>query len=59
MEDYNENGTCCICGKEYTHWGNNALPINDGRCCDKCNNDIVIPERIKRMIQGKSIYEKE
>lgn len=59
MKDYNENGTCCICGKEYTHWGNNALPISDGRCCDVCDNTSVIPERIKRIKEGKSIYEKE
>lgn len=59
MENYTEVGNCSICGNQYKRYGNNALPINDGRCCDKCNNDIVIPERIKRMIQGKSIYEKE
>jgi len=27
--------------------GNNAQPINDGRCCDDCNAD-VIKERITR-----------
>jgi hypothetical protein len=29
--------------------GHNAEPINDGRCCGYCNNDIVIPARILRM----------
>ena len=26
--------------------GNNAQPVNDGRCCDKCNWETVIPARI-------------
>lgn len=28
-------------------YGNNAQPINDGRCCDLCNLMYVIPARIK------------
>ena len=27
---------CSICYKEYSGWGNNALPVNSGRCCDYC-----------------------
>ena len=26
--------------------GHNAEPINDGRCCTECNNNVVIPLRI-------------
>lgn len=26
--------------------GNNAWPINDGRCCDDCNANVVIRARI-------------
>lgn len=26
--------------------GNNALPVNDGRCCDECNMEFVIPARL-------------
>ena len=44
--DYEKTGTCSICGKTYEHWGNNAWPINEGRCCDKCNLDYVVPARI-------------
>lgn len=46
---------CSICKKEIekdaTGWdeGNNAQPINRGRCCDSCNINKVIPERLKRM----------
>ena len=44
---------CSICNKEIepdmNGWsgGNNAQPVNDGRCCNECNNNIVIPERIR------------
>ena len=41
--------TCSICGKEYSGFGNNAYPINQGRCCDCCNMLVVIPERVKMM----------
>ena len=27
--------------------GHNAHPINNGRCCGKCNRDVVIPKRIE------------
>lgn len=26
--------------------GNNAQPVNNGRCCDDCNATVVIPARI-------------
>lgn len=29
-------------------YGNNAQPINDGRCCDLCNFMYVIPARLKQ-----------
>lgn len=38
---------CSICYREFTEYGNNAEPINDGRCCDDCDNQIVIPARIQ------------
>jgi hypothetical protein len=47
---------CSICEKEIPvkegGWsqGNNAEPVNDGRCCDKCNMDVVIPERLQQAI---------
>lgn len=50
MEDYKEEGICCICGKSYTHWGNNPYPVKeDGRCCDICNSTVVIPARINKL----------
>ena len=52
---------CCLCGKEIEKkyspdgklvWdqGNNAQPLKNGRCCDKCDMTKVIPTRL-RMIQ--------
>ena len=38
-----------VTGKIFWTEGHNAQPINDGRCCSKCNREVVIPERIKRM----------
>ena len=42
---------CCLCHKEIDikgTWkrGNNAEPIKTGRCCDKCNQNQIIPARI-------------
>jgi hypothetical protein len=48
---------CSICNSEIEKhvnkdgqviWdqGNNAEPINDGRCCDHCNSYVVVPARI-------------
>jgi hypothetical protein len=38
--------TCSICTKP-TEYGNNAMPINDGMCCDECNTNVVMPARMK------------
>lgn len=53
MENYKETGKCSICGKEYTHWGNNAEPINSGRCCDDCNKKVILA-RIEEMTHRKA-----
>lgn len=36
---------CSICEAEYSGFGNNAAPF-DGRCCDQCNWNVVIPARM-------------
>ena len=33
----------------YWDQGNNAQPIDDGRCCNECNATIVIPARLTEM----------
>lgn len=37
---------CCICGKEFIGYGNNAEPIKKGVCCDSCNSKFIINLRI-------------
>jgi hypothetical protein len=44
---------CSICGDaiKVTSYGwasgNNAEPINEGRCCDACNITVVLPVRLE------------
>ena len=33
---------CSICYRKYKGWGNNASPVNIGRCCDDCNFLVII-----------------
>tara|TARA_R110001606_G_C15133478_1_gene623668 strand:+ start:113 stop:295 length:183 start_codon:yes stop_codon:yes gene_type:complete len=33
-------------GEVAWYWGNNAEPVNSGRCCDDCNWKVVIPARL-------------
>ena len=48
---------CSICGEDIqptkSGWreGNNAEPINDGRCCDVCNPSVVVPRRFSDMFR--------
>ena len=50
---------CSICGCGYTGWGNNAWPVNDGRCCNQCNSEYVIPARLNRMYGNKENSEEK
>lgn len=38
---------CSICGIRYSGFGHNADPVTDRRCCGSCNNDVVVPARIR------------
>jgi hypothetical protein len=44
---------CSICDRSSRGYGtlvgNSAWPVNDGRCCDACDWNVVVPARIKRM----------
>ena len=39
--------TCSICGETFREFANNAQPINEGRCCNYCDDTVVIatPDR--------------
>lgn len=39
--------TCCLCSAVLNGVGHNANPSGTGRCCGKCNQDVVIPSRCK------------
>lgn len=45
-----KNNVCSICGKKYEGYGNNAQPINNGRCCDECNRTKVLARRYEIML---------
>ena len=58
MED---KKVCCICGKEFTGYGNNSSPLKDkdGKdypegsvCCKECSTEVVIPTRIRMIIDS-------
>lgn len=34
--------------------GNNAQPVNNGRCCDGCNDAVVIPARLRLMFEARA-----
>ena len=42
---------CSICKSPYVGYGNNAEPINNGRCCNECNATKIIPARINDVIK--------
>ena len=47
MRDKHNTQECYICGKEFAGYGNNPWPVmNDGRCCDACNFESVLPARL-------------
>jgi hypothetical protein len=50
---------CSICFNDIPSvngWdsGNNAAPVNHGRCCNTCDNNIVFPARLNMMMRGVS-----
>lgn len=39
---------CCICNEKFIGWGNSPYPIKeDGECCKPCDDNVVVPARIK------------
>jgi len=45
--------TCSICRRPYRGSGRSAQPINSGRCCDNCNITVVIPERLREIVNAE------
>ena len=50
--------TCSICEEPIPvevnggALGHNAAPVNDGRCCEECNDFVVVPTRIRLIVTG-------
>jgi len=47
--------TCVLCGRTFYGFGNNPeplVPFESGRCCDDCNRDKVIVERLRRVLDA-------
>ena len=40
---------CIICAQTFSGSGNDARPLRDGRCCDACNQQKVIPARLEEI----------
>ena len=47
--DNEQKNRCCICGTLIYGYGHNAEPVDHGRCCDRCNLEVVIPRRKELM----------
>lgn len=41
---------CDLCKKQFNGWGNNPAPLAGKVCCNECNQTLVIPERIRRIV---------
>lgn len=52
---------CSICDGPQDPWpggygyGNNAWPINNGRCCNACNDLMVIPARLAQLSKKEGV----
>ncbi len=57
MSKDEEYGNCCFCGVSLFdpngiwHFGHNPAPYgdDDDRCCNECNEVIVVPTRFQQM----------
>lgn len=49
-----ESKTCVFCNKEINGPGNSARPLEEGFCCDDCNDKIVIPARLANLLYHQS-----
>jgi len=53
VRDNTEYRTCCFCEDVFQGYGNNPDTESDNdRCCNECNDSIVIPHRISLMFGG-------
>ena len=55
------NIKCSLCNSVINdaRESHNALPVSDGRCCENCNSNKVIPARISNILNNKRLYDKQ
>lgn len=60
------NSICSICEglidiNPFNGWayGHNAEPVAKGRCCDSCNDTVVIPSRISKYVKSQKKEEND
>lgn len=58
-EQLMEEFECDICGSEEKGIPNNPDPIKGEECCDTCNEQVVIPLRIRIFTRRKEVQERE
>ena len=48
---FDDAPSCCLCARPIPsgEHGNNARPLADGVCCNACNYEKVLPERMRQM----------
>jgi hypothetical protein len=46
MQTMTDRINCVICERPCEGLGNNAMPVADGRCCNRCDDLIVTPARM-------------
>lgn len=45
---------CVLCKERFEGYGNNPQPIKRrGECCQKCNEERVIPARLRQLFINK------
>lgn len=57
MDEMTKVKKCCICGCEFTGWGNNPWPVvkdEDSECCNDCDSMYVLPARLRDMFGDKN-----
>lgn len=50
-------GICNLCGEKIKGYGNNSEPLKKGKCCDKCNIEKVVPERMRQNLMSQDAIE--
>jgi hypothetical protein len=51
MSTFKKSGKCCICRGQFVAFGHSPWPASEldhARCCSECNDEFVIPSRLKK-----------